>query len=1263
MPRNKDSAAALQKTAGDDSLEEKAGRRSPEFSAVEGGVGEAEAEIKRKQAARMAEITSILEKWKGTPIADKANAILDNAWAAKENLDKTLIKLKALLPTKEGVDAQRKAATEAGRKLTPGDSVTWKVGRTQHAGEFLGLTPSGSAKVQEQGKSKVSYVPANFLKQEEILDLTEDMVIKEESPVTGISDESLEEKQGKTPDYTTELADLDRKIETPLKKIESVLDFDDLIHIVRETGRFPVEQGKLLSAAAIIPILEEAKSGDAFTVDSPIVMAMPEGVRQKVQQLLDSRFAEVKGMIADVRNWNELIQVVKDIGQFTKPDGTPFKTADIIKVLQAGKLDKRLEPNSPWVSVFPVVLQDKINELLTPIEFDEKDIEVVEPEVKEEPRPVSPIEPPPISVPNVKQLPPHKPEEEEWDGPEIEPIEPPVRPDTTERPVPPTPQGPDTTEQPIPPIKDEPTIEPMPTGSPELVALRQKYAERSAELTNRSGVFGFIRRGFPGQNEKYKEVLAGRNKAFEEFDRARAEIIKGSIEKWQEEQFALADAKAAEFQAKRHWGQKVFDFYRQNPTVKRLKQLRTVVGIGLLGAGLIAGAPAVAATLGGGLIAWKLLGAAMSAPGTYELLRKGEEKFTSGLGKLKLEKKQQSELDAFVKENKLGGIGLFRNKEQSQLYEAKLLELQGTQAPSLDDVELDKMIHHFETTESMKGLKPSENPTYIMLVKEKGRRLKEMLDEVDAGEEGNEPEKAKFQAMVEAKKREKINLKIGEVIACLQFGATAEAAGKTKKSYFEGLTDDAQVFISENFNYDEFQKADQATRDDILKKLRRKVAFQFHPDRNQGTPELAEKAEVTYRELSQLFERLTTGRAKVVSNEDPRVAEAKALQVEKFDSLSPEAQTIFQKYESKFGLSLATLHNGLFVPGSSEDRKLMPAIEAELRAALSNNETIARESEEEVRSEVEGAVSAIEASGESVEAKKAAVLGLLNTGWESANKELAEKAKTRKDVMKLTAVAVALIGGYLVSKFSGQEASATGAKPAGAGTGNTDGPFKPWSTIPDPKEGSAGVGQESWPVTNDISPRPEYGTGFVEAADSFKQGDGVIRFAQRVADSRPELFRGMSNAQIEKWSIDLLLQKGLITIDKAKGLVGYKFMPHPGDTARIISDASGKPIDLEFIKGVTLSDKPLRWIPLPQSELAGRDLASLSSIMDRVGAEGLRSLELEPALAARATARLAEAQRIRESLGGAGLKYFWQSWKPEPDAILRGSEDKLEFGL
>ncbi len=474
-----------------------------------------------------------------------------------------------------------------------------------------------------------------------------------------------------------------------------------------------------------------------------------------------------------------------------------------------------------------------------------------------------------------------------------------------------------------------------------------------------------------------------------------------------------------------------------------------------------------------------------------------------------------------------------------------------------------------------------------MLVKEKGRRLKGMLDEEDAKEEGNEPERAKFKEMVEAKRREKISANISYVVDCLLLGKAIESK--------KGVDDESL-------------KAEQS------------VAF---------------------------------------------------------EKLLPQAQTILDKYLTQNNLQLSALHTRVLsrvvIDG---ERKLDPAVEAEIRTALMNNETIARESEEEVRSEVEGAVTAIEASSESVEAKKAAVLGLLNTKWESANKELAGKAKTRKDVMKLTAVAVALIGGYLVSKFSGQEAGATGAKPSGpggtggagpggAGGGNADGPFKPWSTIPDPKEAGDGPFQP-WSTIPDHVEGGPLGPDFLVRGDAFKAGEGVIRFAERVANGHPELFKGMSDAQIEKWSIDLLLQKGLITIDKARGLVNYKFIPHPGDTARIISDAAGKPIDFEFMKGVSVSGKTLMSIPFEKSDLAGRSIADLARVAteSRPGdlVDGIINPEFTARAAARVAERVAEARRIRESLGGADLKYLWQFWKPDPDAILP-KEEPLQWGL
>jgi len=79
---------------------------------------------------------------------------------------------------------------------------------------------------------------------------------------------------------------------------------------------------------------------------------------------------------------------------------------------------------------------------------------------------------------------------------------------------------------------------------------------------------------------------------------------------------------------------------------------------------------------------------------------------------------------------------------------------------------------------------------------------------------------------------------------------------------------------------------------------------------------------------------------------------------------------------------------------------------------------------------------------------------------------------------------------------------------------------------------------------------------------------------------------------------------------------------------------------------------------LPKSELAGVNLEELNPLMER-SIELARGLDRSAALAA--TERMAEAQRVKEP--GDYVKWFWQTWKPEPDKVFPMAEDKLEFGF
>lgn len=1224
-------------------------KKKPELKIVK--PEEMKSDLEAKAAHLKEELRKMVSRLEGTSVAAEAEKIMAQAGEAEQDLAKKLWDLQ-LLEVKKGPRrsvrvAKEKTATgipdeligeeskvedpldvvlkykpekkyqkksEKSMTFNKGAKVNWTDPRGgQHVGTFDAINTTGLARVVDKKTGKPEYVAPPALKPDSDVEIAPPVL--EDNPQ--ISDKDMEESD------TREMA---------RKKIERVVDFDDLISVVKEIGSFPAEQGKAISGNTIAAILEEAKSGDSYTADSPIVNALPFVVRNKVKQLLEPRANEVKGLIADVRDWNELIQTVQDIGHFTKDNGTPVSVAEIVKALRG--VTPEVLPNSPWVLAFPSNLQDKINELLA------KRKKAL---VRVEPKP-GPLEPKPVR-------PEPQPGEPEWEGPDIEPVDPnwKKQPGTPEplpgerqlpphRPEPgpgPGPRGPEPGPVSPEPQPDPKTPEQTPDqGSepnPDLAVLRHKFAERDSELTDKyRGVFGWVRRQF--DRKGYQDTLKTREDAYLAYDKERAQEIRKGVEKLLEEQTALADEKAKEFANKRWWGQKLYNWYGNSEFAKKMKLGRAAVGVGLIGAGLVFGAPAVAGALGVGYFAWKLMGAATSGVGTYDLLRMGEEKLK--MRDIKLDKDNQTELDKFTAENKLGRFNLFRTAEQRQKYNDKLLELQGKQAGKLNDKDLDGMIQFYETTQIMKGRKISEDPLYNKLMQEKAKRLKEILSEVQAGEEGNEPERQKFNETVEARRKAKVDQKMMDVAGLLKLG---ESKGKASQGVrFEDMTEDAQNFVNEKFNWAEFQKLDSNAKEAALAKLKRQSQERFHPDKHPNAPEAADES---IRSVASLIEKIKSGKATPVKESGERI---ELLQKKRFEELPEEVQTLLHKYEEKYGVTLATLHAAMFMPGTTGERPLLPALDAELRAALMNNEALRREAEEEVAAEMEQFITSVESKKESVEERKGRVLEFLASSTDSLNREMANKAKTRKDLMKLTAIAMSAIAasGVIQKLFVGNEASAKAAVA--------------------PAPGATPEVQKPFPVTNDISPRMEYGS-MTETPDTFRPGEGVIRFAERHRD----LFGGASNPEIERWSKALLLKKDLIEIDLKRGLVGYKFNPLIGGEGKIIS-VDGRPVDFEFGKGVKVADHVTRWIPLPQSDFAGMSEADIRGMMlgENVGLEpfmkGAEAAadQLSVGGAAQAAARMAERASVIEP---PEIKYFWQTELMEPDALV--PKEPLEYGF
>jgi len=289
---------------------------------------------------------------------------------------------------------------------------------------------------------------------------------------------------------------------------------------------------------------------------------------------------------------------------------------------------------------------------------------------------------------------------------------------------------------------------------------RQDFADKDVKLNREYGsITGWLKRAL--NSGGYLETKAARDEAYEAYAGERAEAVFANVEKMMNEQIELADSRAEAFNEAKGWGAKLYDVYKNNPVFKKLKQARLVAGLGLLGAG-IAGAP-VAATLGGGFIAWQLLGRGFggvgAAVGSYDLMNMLARKS----GTQVLSKIQESKLQEYNDEQGLSKFKRFFNKKvkvgdqeigAKDLHEKKKLELETEHAKHLSNERLNELIEYYEAVVAADGKKPSGDPKYLMLMREKAGRFKKAL----AGENESIRDIVEGDAFDEIKQVEKIKL-------------------------------------------------------------------------------------------------------------------------------------------------------------------------------------------------------------------------------------------------------------------------------------------------------------------------------------------------------------------------------------------------------------------------------------------------------------------------------------------------------------------------
>ena len=790
-----------------------------------------------------------------------------------------------------------------------------------------------------------------------------------------------------------------------------------------------------------------------------------------------------EALIDACQNWDELMEAINQIGDFEGSDGTIHPADVLVKaILTIKTVEERggfVGPNSPMINLITRThgLRDKVKELL-----------------------------------NTKEV---------TDGEDV----------------------------PVPPEGEVPAGQ---EGEPTPFELsKNDYADSKAKLFKGfGGILGLPKRLI--NRKGYKEAQENLEASREAFEAERNKLVMENIDNLLMTESALADETMARMgETKRIPG--ISWAYDQ---WKKLGKYRLVASAALLGIGVVSGMAGAGAAVAGGIYVGRkilTLGGVSTAFGTYETLTNWSDKGVLGMGgeapKIKLSGDRLADETAEKRnlQQKYGRIRFGKKKKAyNEEYQAMMSglqeeEIQDGAAEKWDDDQLNKSIAYYESETPFRGQKPSENPTYMALLREKANRLKGALEAGMAGAEGERTEaQQRYEEEMVGAQTEKVQEKISEVKNYIkQWYLTEYPLFETMKNVaVEGETkEERQAARKETDEYKAWFEATQKIKAD----------FDSLPEEVQTVLLRAEGDQRGRRAGMQ--DLLESGTAETLYNQGYNDVKADAV------------------WEA--------------------DWKLNPAVEAELDQLLRANEALMVEAEEGARERIQVLVSSVEAQEQKIQATREAVMNSLTAGLNEHDKAVEDRTKTavRRDMYrKMVAVmaAVAINTDLVRNLFTGGEGGGeTPPEPDGGGGGGEtppepDGGGGGGETPPEPDGGGGGGetppepggggGGEVWvPEEEGFTPwDPELSDPTVgENLDGvFGKGDGVINVARDLGKANPTLFEGMTDSQLNRTILRKLMDTTLpngepaLLWDAEKGW-GYNFTFHPGDDLTFTTDADG----------------------------------------------------------------------------------------------------------